>query len=46
MTLDGVTAQAVPAGQHTLGVGAMCFSGNSTGGGWVTYSGGNVVVLG
>jgi hypothetical protein len=46
MTLDGVTAQSVPAGQHTLGVAAMCFSGNSSGGGWVTYSGGNAVVLG
>lgn len=46
MTLDGVTAQAIPAGQHTLGVGAMCFSGASNGAGYVIYSGGNAVVLG
>jgi hypothetical protein len=46
MTLDGVTAQSVPAGQHTLGVAAMCFTGAASGGGWVIYSGGNAVVLG
>jgi hypothetical protein len=46
MTLNGVTSQAVAAGAHSLGVGAMCFSGSSGGAGVITHSGGSVIVLG
>lgn len=46
LTLDGVTAQPVAAGQHTLSVGAMCFAGSSTGSSTGLYSSGSAVVLG
>jgi len=46
LSISGVTAQSVPAGNHTLGVQAMCFAGTSGGGSASFYSGGNVVVLG
>jgi hypothetical protein len=46
LSFNGVTAQAVPAGQHALGVEAMCTTGNPIGtGNGQTYSGGSVVVL-
>ena len=46
LSFNGVTAQTVPAGQHTLTVGAMCHSGTSFGAGFSLYSGGSVVLLG
>ena len=46
ITLSAVTTQVVPAGQHTLAVGAMCYSGPRTSAGVYGYSGGSVVVLG
>jgi hypothetical protein len=46
LSFNGVTAQTVPAGQHTLTVGAMCVSGTSSGAGFALYSGGSVVLLG
>lgn len=46
LSFNGVTAQTVPAGQHTLTVGAMCASGTSSGAGFALYSGGSVVLLG
>ena len=47
MMLSGVTAKIVPAGNHTLGVGAMCNAGIQSGSGWSggVYSG-TVVVVG
>ena len=49
LSFNGVTAQTVPAGQHTLSVGAMCVAGAQppgSGAGFALYSGGSVVVLG
>jgi hypothetical protein len=46
LSLSGVTAQSVPAGNHTLGVEAMCSAGTPSGYGAAFYSGGNAVVLG
>jgi hypothetical protein len=46
LSFNGVTAQTVPAGQHTLAVGAMCASGTSLGTGFALYSAGSVVLLG
>ena len=49
LSFNGVTAQAVPAGQHTLSVGAMCIAGSQppgSGAGFALYSGGSVVLLG
>jgi len=46
ISLYGITAQSVPAGQHTLGVGAMCLSGFPGSAGFAGYSAGSVVVLG
>ncbi len=46
LTLTGVTAQSVPAGSHTIGVGAMCSEGETIGSSVVNRSAGSVVVLG
>ncbi len=49
LSFNGVTAQTVPAGQHTLSVGAMCVAcaqPPASGAGFALYSGGSVVVLG
>ena len=45
-SLAGITEQSVPAGAHTVGVGARCFSGNASLGSVTVYSAGSVVVLG
>ncbi len=45
LTLFGVTAQSVPAGEHTLGAGGMC-TGNKTGAGLTYFSAGSAIVLG
>ena len=46
LSISGVTAQSVPAGNHALSVQAMCFAGSSGGESVTVYSGGNVIVLG
>jgi hypothetical protein len=45
LTLTAITAQSVPAGSHTLGVGAMCFEGETMGSSVVSRSAGSVLVL-
>jgi hypothetical protein len=45
-SLVGVTAQSVPAGQHTLSIGAMCSTGAAGQTSAIVYSGGSAVVLG
>ncbi len=46
VSLNGVTAESVPAGEHTVSVGGMCLTGTPSAFSWHTPSGGSAVVLG